>query len=48
MGTAAVVQGAIAHLGKRLQAMGGVIVIGREGSPEAAFNTAAMPFAVAQ
>jgi beta-aspartyl-peptidase (threonine type) len=48
MGTSAVVQGAIAHLGKRLQAMGGVIVIGREGSPEAAFNTAAMPFAVAQ
>jgi beta-aspartyl-peptidase (threonine type) len=48
MGTAAVVRGAIAHLGKRLQAMGGVIVIGREGSPEAAFNTAAMPFAVAQ
>jgi beta-aspartyl-peptidase (threonine type) len=48
MGTAAVAKGAIEHLGKRLQAFGGVIVIGRDGPPEAAFNTAAMPFAVAQ
>jgi beta-aspartyl-peptidase (threonine type) len=48
MGPAAVAQGAIAHLAKRLQAVGGVIVIGRDGPPEAAFNTAAMPFAVAQ
>jgi beta-aspartyl-peptidase (threonine type) len=48
MGTAAVAKGAIEHLGERLQAFGGVIVIGRDGPPEAAFNTAAMPFAVAQ
>jgi beta-aspartyl-peptidase (threonine type) len=48
METAAVAKGAMEHLGKRLQAMGGVIVIGRGGPPEAAFNTAAMPFAVAQ
>jgi len=48
MTVAAVAQGAVEHLGKRLQAFGGVIVIGRDGPPEAAFNTAAMPFAVAQ
>jgi hypothetical protein len=36
------------HLGKRLQALGGVIIIGRDGPPEAAFNPTAMPFAVAQ
>ena len=47
MGSAAVAKGAVEHLGKRLQAFGGVIVIGREGPPEAAFHTAAMPFAVA-
>jgi beta-aspartyl-peptidase (threonine type) len=48
MGTAVVAKGAIELLGKRLQAFGGVIVIGRDGPPEAAFNSAAMPFAVAQ
>ncbi len=48
MSAEAVAKGAVEHLGKRLQASGGVIVIGREGSPAAAFNTAAMPFAVAQ
>jgi len=48
MSAEAVAKGAIEHLGKRLQASGGVIVIGREGAPAAAFNTAAMPFAVAQ
>ena len=48
MTATAVVQGAVEHLGQRLQATGGVIVIAREGAPEAAFNTAAMPFAVAQ
>jgi beta-aspartyl-peptidase (threonine type) len=48
MDPAAVAKGAIEHLGKRLQALGGVILIGRDGPPEAAFNTTAMPFAVAQ
>lgn len=48
MHPAAVAKGAIEHLGKRLQALGGVILIGRDGAPEAAFNTTAMPFAVAQ
>jgi beta-aspartyl-peptidase (threonine type) len=47
MGAAAVARGAVALLGKRLKASGGVIVIAREGAPEAAFNTAAMPFAIA-
>jgi len=31
-----------------MQAAGGVIVIGREGSPHAAFNTPAMPWAMAE
>jgi hypothetical protein len=31
-----------------MKAGGGVIVMGREGSPEAAFNTPAMPWAVAE
>ncbi len=48
MPVATAARGAVEHLGKRLQAFGGVIVIGRDGPPEAAFNTAAMPFAVAQ
>lgn len=48
MDPAAVTQGAIDHLGATLQASGGVIVIGREGSPHAAFNTPAMPVAVAE
>lgn len=48
MSADAVAKGAVEHLGKRLQASGGVILIGRDGPPAAAFNTAAMPFAVAQ
>jgi isoaspartyl peptidase/L-asparaginase-like protein (Ntn-hydrolase superfamily) len=43
-----VAKGAVALLGRALQAPGGVIVIGREGPPQAAFNTPAMPFAIAQ
>jgi len=44
----AVAQGAVDLLAKTLQAPGGVILIGREGPPHAAFNTPAMPFAMAQ
>jgi beta-aspartyl-peptidase (threonine type) len=47
MSAAAVAKGAVAMLGKAMKASGGVIVIGREGAPEAAFNTPAMPFAIA-
>ncbi len=47
MDAAAVAKGAVAMLGKSMKALGGVIVIGREGAPEAAFNTLAMPFAIA-
>jgi beta-aspartyl-peptidase (threonine type) len=47
MAPAAVARGAVAHLGGALKAPGGVILIGREGQPEAAFNTPAMPFAIA-
>ena len=43
-----VAQGAIDHLTEALHAPGGVIVIGRDGRPRAAFNTAAMPFAIAE
>jgi isoaspartyl peptidase/L-asparaginase-like protein (Ntn-hydrolase superfamily) len=48
MDAAAVAKGAVAMLGSAMKAGGGVIVIGREGPPEAAFNTPAMPFAVAE
>lgn len=48
MDAASVAQGAIEHLGRTLQAGGGVIVIGRSGSPAAAFNTPAMPHAMAE
>jgi L-asparaginase / beta-aspartyl-peptidase len=48
MDAAAVAQGAIEHLGKAMNAGGGVILIAREGPPQAAFNTPAMPFAIAQ
>ena len=48
MDPAAVAQGAIDHLGKAMHAGGGVILIGREGSPHAAFNTPAMPWAKAE
>jgi beta-aspartyl-peptidase (threonine type) len=47
MDAAAVARGAVAMLGKAMKAHGGVIVIAREGAPEAAFNTPAMPFAIA-
>lgn len=47
MSAALVADGAVKLLQSSLQASGGVIVIGREGAPEAAFNTAAMPFAAA-
>jgi beta-aspartyl-peptidase (threonine type) len=48
MDAAAVATGAIGWLTKGIKASGGVIVIAREGAPEAAFNTPAMPFAIAQ
>jgi L-asparaginase / beta-aspartyl-peptidase len=48
MDPAAVANGAVALLGTAMQSVGGVIVIGREGSPQAAFNTPAMPWAMAQ
>jgi beta-aspartyl-peptidase (threonine type) len=43
----AVASGAVLLLEKALHASGGVIVIGRDGAPHAAFNTPAMPFATA-
>jgi isoaspartyl peptidase/L-asparaginase-like protein (Ntn-hydrolase superfamily) len=48
MDPAAVAKGAVDLLGKAMQALGGVILIGRSGPPHAAFNTPAMPFAIAQ
>ena len=48
MDPASVTKGAIEYLGNALQAQGGVILIAREGSPQAAFNTPAMPFAIAE
>ena len=45
MDAAAVAKGAVALLGKAMKASGGVIVIGREGPPQSAFNTPAMPMA---
>ena len=48
MDPGSVAQGAVDHLGKALGAAGGVIVIGREGPPHAAFNTPAMPWAMAE
>ncbi len=48
MDPAAVAKGAVDFLGKSLSAQGGVILIGREGHPHAAFNTPAMPWAFAQ
>ena len=47
MTAAAVAKGAVKLLQSSIKASGGVIVIAREGAPEAAFNTPAMPFAVA-
>jgi beta-aspartyl-peptidase (threonine type) len=48
MDAAAVAKGAVDYLGKSLKAVGGVILIARQGSPQAAFNTRAMPFAIAE
>src|ERR1700675_2226702 len=48
MDPAAVANGAVALLGSEMHSVGGVIVIGREGSPQAAFNTPAMPWAMAE
>jgi L-asparaginase / beta-aspartyl-peptidase len=47
MEPAAVASGAVLLLETALHASGGVIVIGRDGAPQAAFNTPAMPFATA-
>ncbi len=47
MDPAAVARGAVDLLGKALKAQGGVILMGRDGPPHAAFNTLAMPFAIA-
>ncbi len=48
MDPGSVAQGAVDHLTSALGAGGGVILIAREGSPSAAFNTPAMPYAVAE
>lgn len=48
MDAATVAKGAVSLLGSAMGASGGVIVLAREGAPEAAFNTPAMPFAMAQ
>jgi L-asparaginase / beta-aspartyl-peptidase len=45
MDAAFVAKGAVAHLGTALQAQGGVILMPREGEPQAAFNTPFMPWA---
>jgi beta-aspartyl-peptidase (threonine type) len=42
-----VAQGAVDYLGSALRAKGGVILIPRDGEPQAAFNTPAMPWAMA-
>jgi len=47
MDAASVAKGAIEYLGQAMQAGGGVILIPREGAPQAAFNTPAMPHAIA-
>ncbi|MFI5282738.1 MAG: isoaspartyl peptidase/L-asparaginase family protein [Candidatus Dormibacterales bacterium] len=47
MSPADVASRSVALLGSSMNALGGVIVLGREGSPEAAFNTPAMPWAMA-
>jgi beta-aspartyl-peptidase (threonine type) len=48
MDPATVAKGAVKLLGSAMKSVGGVIVIGREGSPQAAFNTPAMPYAIAE
>ena len=47
MDAGSVAAGAVEMLERALNAPGGVIVLGREGPPQAAFNTPAMPFAIA-
>jgi len=44
MDPASVAKGAVEHLSKAMNAMGGVILIAKEGEPQAAFNTPAMPW----
>jgi beta-aspartyl-peptidase (threonine type) len=48
MDAVSVANGAVAMLDRRLKALGGVIVLGREGGPAAAFNTPVMPWSMAQ
>lgn len=48
MEPSAVAQGAVDYLRSALKAPGGVILMPRDGEPHVAFNTAAMPWAVAQ
>jgi beta-aspartyl-peptidase (threonine type) len=48
MDAAAVANGAVGMLLRTLKARGGVLVLAREGPPVAAFNTAAMPWALAE
>lgn len=48
MDAESVAQGAVDHLTRTLDAPGGVIVLPREGSPRAAYNTPAMPWAMAE
>jgi isoaspartyl peptidase/L-asparaginase-like protein (Ntn-hydrolase superfamily) len=48
MDAEAVARGAVDHLTRTLGAPGGVIVIAHEGTPHAAFNTPAMPWALVQ
>ena len=40
-----VAKGAVEHLGKAMNALGGVILVPKDGEPQAAFNTPAMPWA---
>src|SRR6059058_120327 len=42
MDPASVARGAVEHLGKAMSAVGGVILIPKEGEPQAAFNTPVM------
>jgi beta-aspartyl-peptidase (threonine type) len=45
MDPAFVARGAVEHLGKAMQAQGGIILIPRDGDPQAAYNTPFMPWA---
>jgi len=46
MDSASAAKGAVEHLTSALNAPGGVILIPREGQPQAAYNTPAMPWAM--